>query len=104
MSVVKTIHVEDLKELQSSNTEYLLLDVREPDEFDEFNLGGHLLPLGDLLSGLDEIESWKDRKLVVHCRSGKRSVAACEVLSQLGFNEVYNLEGGVMAWVERYGM
>lgn len=87
-----------------NQAEFLLLDVREPDEYEEYNLGGKLMPLGDLLVRLDELESWRDKDVVVHCRSGKRSEAACEVMAQMGFSQVHNLQGGVMGWIQAFGM
>lgn len=78
--------------------QFHLLDVREPDEYKEFNLGGKLLPLGQILSlQLDEIEDWKDEEVVVHCRSGVRSVQAAMMLEAAGFTTVKNMTGGVLA-------
>jgi rhodanese-related sulfurtransferase len=102
--MVATITPQELKAKMDNKAEFLLLDVREPDEYEEYNLGGKLMPLGDLLVRLDELESWRDKDVVVHCRSGKRSEAACEVMAQMGFNQVHNLQGGVMGWIQAFGM
>ncbi len=76
-----------------------VLDVREPSEYE----GGHLLnakliPLGKLKERVGELEKYKDKPLVVVCRSGNRSGTACAILSKLGFDQAYNLMGGMMAW------
>jgi rhodanese-related sulfurtransferase len=77
----------------------VVVDVREPDEFK----GGHLLnakhiPLGKLSDRVGELERYRDRPIVVVCRSGNRSATACALLSRQGFTQVYNLSGGVTAW------
>ena len=77
----------------------LVLDVREPDEYKS----GHVLnakhiPLGKLNERLGELEKYRDQPIVVVCRSGKRSGAACAILVKQGFAQAYNLAGGVMAW------
>ena len=76
-----------------------VLDVREPSEYE----GGHLLnakliPLGKLKERVGELEKYKDKPLVVVCRSGNRSGTACAILSKMGFDQAYNLMGGMMAW------
>lgn len=102
--MVAVITPQELRSRMDNQAEFLLLDVREPDEYEEYNLGGKLMPLGDLLVRLDELESWRDKDVVVHCRSGKRSEAACEVMAQMGFSQVHNLQGGVMGWIQVFGM
>ena len=77
----------------------LVLDVREPAEF----AAGHLpkarnIPLKDLPGRLNEIGKYKDRAVVVTCRSGPRSGSACGVLKRAGFGSVYQLKGGLQAW------
>lgn len=100
---MKEITVQELKQLKDSNADYQLIDVREEHEFDEANLGGHLIPLGDILNRADEVS--KDKKVVVHCRSGKRSATAIQALeSSLGYNNLYNLKGGILAYIEEIGL
>lgn len=100
---MKEITVQELKQLKDSNADYQLIDVREEHEFDEANLGGHLIPLGDILNRSDEVS--KDKKVVVHCRSGKRSATAIQALeSNLGYNNLYNLKGGILAYIEEIGL
>lgn len=77
----------------------LVLDVREQGEYDS----GHILsskhiPLGKLGSRLGELEKYRERPIVVVCRSGMRSASACALLGKQGFAQVFNLDGGVMAW------
>jgi len=90
--------VAEYKKLQTEGTEHLLLDVREPHEFQEQNLGGTLIPLGDLMMRVSEINDWKNKTVVVHCRSGKRSAMAQQLLQKVGYQDVHNLEGGILAW------
>ncbi len=73
-----------------------VLDVREPHEYQICNLGGHLIPLGDLSRRVNELDS--SREIVAHCRSGKRSAEAVEFLRKAGFRKVLNLKGGILAW------
>jgi rhodanese-related sulfurtransferase len=76
-----------------------LLDVREPAEREEFNLGGIFIPLGQLMTlQIDLIEDKKDEEIICYCRSGKRSLQAAMMLETIGFTNVVNLEGGIMAW------
>lgn len=77
----------------------LLVDVREDSEFRE----GHILdarhiPLGSLRKRLGELENYKEKPIIVCCRSGQRSASACGLLRKEGYQNVTNLKGGVMAW------
>ena len=77
----------------------VVLDVREQAEYQS----GHLLdskqiPLLKLRERIGELERYRDRPIVVVCRSGQRSATACAMLGKEGFAQVYNLAGGVMAW------
>jgi len=79
--------------------DFLLLDVREPDEFKRARIEGSvLIPLGELEDRLAEIREWKERPVVVHCHHGGRSAKACKVLGNAGFIRVSNLAGGIEAW------
>lgn len=97
------ITVHDLKTKLDAQEELILLDVREQYEFDEFNLDGQLIPLGEFMNALPDLEDKKDAQIVVHCRSGKRSAIAQEMLLEAGFKNVKNLQGGVVAWIEAFG-
>ncbi|MCY7352970.1 MAG: rhodanese-like domain-containing protein [Cytophagaceae bacterium] len=94
------ISVEELKERLDKGENLPLLDVRNPDEYEVQNIGAKLIPLGDLADRLDEIEDWKDEEVIVHCRSGKRSATAQQIMEQAGFTNVRNLTGGMLAWNE----
>lgn len=97
------ITVTELKEKLDKGTEFVFIDVREDYEYEEFNLGAQLIPLGDVMDAVDELEKHKADEIVVHCRSGARSGKAQQILEMNGFENVRNLEGGVLAWIEKYG-
>lgn len=97
-----TITVDELKAKLDKGEDVLLLDVREPEEHAEFNIGGRLLPLGQVRNMVfDSIEDWENEDLVVYCRSGNRSGQACQILESAGYN-VTNLVGGMLAWREKF--
>jgi rhodanese-related sulfurtransferase len=93
---MKEISVQELKEKMDNNEDFQLIDVREEFEYEVSNLGGVLIPLGGILIEADKIA--KDKLVVVQCRSGKRSAAAIMQLEQLGYSNLYNLQGGILAW------
>ncbi len=93
--------VEELKAKLDAKEDFLLIDVREPYEYEEFNIGAKLIPLGNIISAAEELEAWKEKEVVIHCRSGARSAAAQEILLSSGYKKVFNLEGGILAWKER---
>ena len=96
---MKEITVQELKELLDKHEDFQLVDVREDFEYEVSNLGGTLIPLGGILIEADQIA--KDKPVVVMCRSGRRSAAAIMQLEQqLGFNNLSNLQGGILAWAE----
>ena len=81
-----------------------LIDCREPHEYADFNIGGKLIPLGKIQTmQIDEIEDLKDEEVIIHCRSGNRSMVACMFLDTLGFKNTKNLTGGMIAWQEKLG-
>ena len=101
---MQIISVEVLKEKIDKGETLQLLDVREPGEHAEFNIGGILLPLGYILNmQVEDIEGWKDKEVICYCRSGNRSAQACQVLDMLGFKRTYNLAGGMIAWKNMVG-
>lgn len=97
------ITVKELKEKLDNGEEFVLIDVREPHEHQEFNTGGQLIPLGNIPSAIPDLEDHKEEEIVVYCRSGKRSAVAQELMRQAGFKNVRNLEGGMLAWEEAFG-
>ena len=97
---MQQITVNELKERKDAGEELFILDVREPHEYADVNMGGLLMPLGNVLSmQIEAIEDWNEKEVIVHCRSGMRSLQACAVLDQMGFANTKNLTGGIMAWV-----
>lgn len=97
---MKIVTVQELKQKIDSGESHLLIDVREPHEYEEFNLNGKLIPLGELVDHLGSLMDHKDDQIIVHCRSGKRSAAAVDVMTGAGFSNVANLEGGILQWQE----
>lgn len=101
---MNTITVEELKKRLDSGENLHLLDVREDHERAEFNIGGTHIPVGKVQAmQVDEIEGWKDDEVIVYCRSGNRSGMAGMFLEQMGFKNVVNLTGGMLAWREKNG-
>jgi rhodanese-related sulfurtransferase len=99
---MQTITVEELKRRIDAGENINLVDVREPHENAEFNIGGRLLPLGYIQTmQLDDIEDLRDKEIVLYCRSGNRSSQACLMLETFGFKNPVNLTGGMLAWQEK---
>lgn len=90
----------DVKQAQSMNKQgALLLDVREPDEYSALHApDAKLIPLGQLSSRLSEIATYKDKPIVVMCRSGRRSAQAVSLLKEAGYTQVSNVKGGIQSW------
>jgi len=89
----------ELRARLDAGADLLLLDVREPFEAEIASISGaRLVPLGQLEARLVELEPWRSRDVVVHCRTGGRSRRACELLRSKGFEHVSNLAGGIEAW------
>lgn len=93
---VPEISARELKARLDRGDDIYVLDVREPHEYQIANIGGHLIPLGDLSKRVNELDS--SREIVAHCRSGKRSAEAAEFLRKAGFKKILNLKGGILAW------
>lgn len=88
------------KRQQDGDNDYILIDVREGYEREEFSIGGRHIPLGELATQIDDLSEHQDEEIIVYCRSGRRSAMAQELLRQAGFKNVRNLEGGMLAWQE----
>lgn len=95
---MEDITVEDLKSRLDKKEKFVFLDVREEWEYEDDNLGAMNIPLADLPTRLDELESYKDSEIVVHCRSGARSMNAKKFLESKGFSKVRNTTGGILAY------
>jgi rhodanese-related sulfurtransferase len=101
---METISAEELKRRLDSGERLNLVDVREPHEHEEYNIGGILLPLGDIRATLvDELEPFKDEEIILYCRSGNRSGQACMLLETMGFDHTKNLTGGMLEWIAKFG-
>ncbi len=95
---MQEITVQDLKQMLDKKEDFQLIDVREEYEYEWANLGGELIPLGTIVDNLDKIK--KDKKVIIHCKSGARSSAVIDTLEkQFGFNNLTNLKGGIMAYI-----
>jgi rhodanese-related sulfurtransferase len=100
---MQEITVLALKTLIEDQADFQLIDVREQHEFDEANLNGELIPMGEVIDRVEEIS--KDKQVIVHCRSGKRSATVINALeNQFGFTNLYNLKGGILAYIEEVGL
>ena len=98
---MKEISVQDLKHKIDNKEDFQLIDVRETFEYETSDIGGINIPLGGILIETDQIAT--DKPVIIHCRSGKRSAAAVMQLEQLhGFDNLYNLKGGIIAWQEAF--
>ncbi len=96
---MQEITVRDLKAMIDANEDFQLIDVREPYERDIATIGGESIPLGVVPANADKFS--RDKKVIVYCRSGKRSGTAIEELEQEhGFTNLYNLVGGILAYAD----
>jgi rhodanese-related sulfurtransferase len=96
------ITVQELKHRLDQEEDLFVIDVREPYEYEEFNIGAENIPLGNLLASLDQLADYKDTEIVIHCKSGRRSEAAKQLLLQAGFAHVRNLLGGMDDWKRNF--
>lgn len=96
---IKEISVEEFIEWQESGEDIQVIDVREPAEYEQVNIGALLIPLATVSERSNEIE--RDRKVVIHCKLGGRSAKAIRELEEkLGFENLYNLKGGITAYIQ----
>ncbi|MGX5817020.1 rhodanese-like domain-containing protein [Chitinophaga lutea] len=101
---MENITPEELKKRIDAGESLNIVDVREPHEHEEFNIGGVLLPLGEIRAmQVDPIEGKQDQEIIVYCRSGNRSGQAAMILETMGFHNIKNLTGGMLLWQEKYG-
>lgn len=96
------ITTDELKQRMDAGEKLNLFDVREPHEFEEFNIGATLIPLGELPGRISELESLKNEEVIVHCRSGARSGNAKMFLLDNGFTNVRNVLGGMLDWQSKF--
>ena len=95
---MEDIDVKELKERLEKKDKFLFLDVRDEWEYEDDNLGAKNIPLADLPHRLEELDSYKDQEIIIHCRSGARSGNAKKFLESKGFSQVRNVLGGIMAY------
>jgi len=101
---MQNITPEEVKERLDRGEQLNLVDVREPHERAEFNIGGVHIPLGQVqMMQVDELENLKNEEVIVYCRSGNRSGQAAMILDTLGFANTKNLSGGMLAWLTKFG-
>ena len=98
-----TITAEEVKARLDAGEKLNIIDVREPHENTEFNIGGLLLPLGKIQTmQIEEHDNLKDEEIILYCRSGNRSGQACQILDMAGFKNTKNLIGGMLNWRETF--
>ncbi len=101
---MKNITVDELKARIDNGEKLNIIDVREPHEYAEYNIGAKLYPLGRIQNmEVEELESLKNQELIIHCKMGGRSMQACMILEQAGFTNVTNVTGGMVAWKQKFG-
>ena len=101
---MQNITPEEVKERLDKGEQLNLVDVREPHERAEVNLGGVHIPLGQVqMMQVDQLENLKNEEVIVYCRSGNRSGQAAMILDTLGFANTKNLSGGMLAWQSKFG-
>jgi rhodanese-related sulfurtransferase len=99
-----TVRADEIKARLDAGETLHLIDVREPDEHAEYNIGGTLLSLGKIqMMQIEDIEDLKNEEVICYCRSGNRSMQACMMLETFGFTNVKNLQGGMLNWREKFG-
>ena len=97
-SLMREITVQELQRRIREQEAFQLIDVRDPYEYELVNIDGTLMPLGQIDHYVDQVAT--DRPVIVYCRSGARSAKAIYLLEQHGFKNLYNLKGGILAWID----
>jgi rhodanese-related sulfurtransferase len=101
---MQNIEAVELKKRMDAGEKINLIDVRQPEEHAEFNIGGTLIPLGNIMSmQTEEIDSLKEEEVICYCRSGQRSMQASMILQNMGFTNIKNLTGGMLGWQSLFG-
>jgi adenylyltransferase/sulfurtransferase len=100
MTGIPEITPQEVKKMMDEKQPFVLIDVREPHEFQICRIpGSTLIPLGEVPKRMHELDSAQE--IVVHCRSGQRSAKAVELLMKAGFQKIHNLKGGILAWSDQ---
>lgn len=92
------ISAQDLKDRITKGESLIIIDVREPYEYDEYNIGAQLIPLADLPEKLESLKNHLNEEIILHCKSGNRSAAAKAFMTNKGFSNVKCLVGGIVAY------
>ena len=100
---MEDITINELKDKLDKEEDFVLIDVREPYEHEAFNIGGELIPMGRFPAVISDLEEYRDKEVVVYCRSGNRSGVIKRALVNSGFTNVRNLLGGMLAWQDEFG-
>lgn len=100
IKLMKEVTVQELKQKIDNNESFQLIDVREPFEYEMSNIDGENIPLAGIVIESSKIS--RDKPVIMQCRSGARSAAAVMQLEQLGYTNLYNLKGGILAWAAEY--
>ncbi|CAM2999246.1 Rhodanese domain protein [Legionella steigerwaltii] len=96
---IKTINVHQLKEMMDNNPNICLIDVRELDEWQEFHIPGALhIPKDIIASSIAAKIPNKSHPIYLHCKGGVRSLFAAQILMDLGYQEIYSVDGGIIDW------
>ena len=99
---MEDITVQDLRKKLEQKEDFILIDVRELFEHNEFNIGGELAPLrSELAAKIENLADQKNNEIILYCRSGNRSGQACQILDMAGFKNTKNLVGGMLGWREK---
>jgi adenylyltransferase/sulfurtransferase len=93
---MKEVSCPELKKMLDTKEDFQLIDVREEYEKEIADIGGELIPMGDVMNNLDKISH--DKKVVIYCRSGNRSGVITNALEAQGFKNIFNLKGGILGW------
>jgi rhodanese-related sulfurtransferase len=93
------LNVKQFYEMMQKEKNVIILDVRTPQEYQEGHISNTInIPVQILGQQLDKLKNFKDKKILVYCRSGHRSAIASQILDRAGFKNVYNLKGGLLEW------
>ncbi|WP_299238203.1 rhodanese-like domain-containing protein [Sulfurihydrogenibium sp.] len=93
------LNAKQFYEMMQKEKNVIILDVRTPQEYQEGHISNAInIPVQILGQQLDKLNNFKDKKILVYCRSGHRSAIASQILDKAGFKNVYNLKGGLFEW------
>ena len=98
--IFQTLSPAQASQLMKKRKELIVIDVRTPQEQKKYHIAGsYLVPLADLIRGKHKLS--KDQAVLLYCAVGGRSALAANILNNQGFQEVYNLAGGIESWLSR---